>query len=1113
MRTMETHMKIAKCTESLPWLAVSCAAVIMVACITTSGGGLDSEAVATNNRGVAYMGQFDFQAAYEAFSEVATRYPDNPDIQVNLGIAIMNRQGEGDEDTAKAIFDRVLAANPSHARAAYGSGLIDLHRGDAEAALPLFLQVTEEDPRNAEASYHVGQCHMQLQQFEEALPWFERAIEIDPYLRSAYYRAFQAAQRLREREPAEIFLERFQALENNPRSHLVEFKYTKMGALGEVSALGASEAEPITRPSGPVFVDPLSLAEGAAEWRAAADDGPAHDVTVCDLNHDGAVDLFFTGAIGGDGPARNAVLMAKDKGFELAVDHPLAAIEDVNTALWGDIDNDGLTDVYLCRRGPNQLWRQLEGGAWHEVTAATGTGGGNLDTIDGAVFDADHDGDLDIFVVNADGDNELFNNNRDGTFRPLAAASELTGRGASRSLLVTDLDADLDADLIVINRNPPHEVYINELLWKYRTPEGWDAFASAEIIAAVAGDTDADGQIEIYTVNRRGTLSRWRPDGGNWAAQPIADFKQAGKERLALVDIDGDGHLDLITSSESGWSVISPTDGRELFSVAGTAATWSLAALEPSRGPSLVAFTADHGPSVWAPGPGRLPFAAVNLSGREVEADSMRTNASGIGTRLSARTGSRWTVVDTYRADSGPGQSLQPLLLGLGAAPRIDFVSIDWSDGVLQTELDLTAGEVYTIAETQRQISSCPVLFAWNGETFAFVSDILGVGGIGYALGPGQYSEPRPWERFIMPEGSLAPRDSRLVVKLGEPMEEVTYLDAARLVAYDLPPGWIMTVDDRMGILGPEPTGKAIFTHRTALPVRAINDRGDDVIDTIVAADLRAAPVGELDRRFIGRLDSEHQLTLTFDQDLDRLGKDLVLIADGWIEYPYSQTNFAAWQACADYRAPSLEARGADGAWTLLYENFGYPAGMPRQMALPLPPLPPGTRELRLSTNQEIYWDRLLVAAVERAPDLRRQELRLEAARVEQPGFALRTTRPQRLPFYDWARRAPLWDTRFQTGRYTRFGEALELVAETDDAVAIFGPGEAVHLEFQAPPTDLRPGWTRFYVFEADGWCKDMDLFTRDGATVAPIPSAGKDLLIPKRLHAKYNTRYVTSAG
>ena len=176
---------------------VIAAAVLAVApqCGTDgSGNGLDAEGVALNNRGVAHMGRFDFEAAIDAFSELAERYSDNADVQVNLGIAIMNRQGEGDEGAAKAIFDAVLESEPSHPRAAYNSGLIDLHQGDGEAARLHFVQVTETDPTDAEAFYHVGQCYMQSQQFEEALPWFERAIELDPYLRSAHYRAFQAAE-------------------------------------------------------------------------------------------------------------------------------------------------------------------------------------------------------------------------------------------------------------------------------------------------------------------------------------------------------------------------------------------------------------------------------------------------------------------------------------------------------------------------------------------------------------------------------------------------------------------------------------------------------------------------------------------------------------------------------------------------------------------------------------------------------------------------------------------------------------------------------------------------------------------------------------------------------
>ena len=57
---------------------------------------------------------------------------------------------------------------------------------------------------------------------------------------------------------------------------------------------------------------------------------------------------------------------------------------------------------------------------------------------------------------------------------------------------------------------------------------------------------------------------------------------------------------------------------------------------------------------------------------------------------------------------------------------------------------------------------------------------------------------------------------------------------------------------------------------------------------------------------------------------------------DGWVEYPYAQTVFAAWQAGAPYPAPTLEARDGDGRWHVVAREFGYPAGMPRRMTLPL---------------------------------------------------------------------------------------------------------------------------------------------------------------------------------
>jgi hypothetical protein len=314
-----------------------------------------------------------------------------------------------------------------------------------------------------------------------------------------------------------------------------------------------------------------------------------------------------------------------------------------------------------------------------------------------------------------------------------------------------------------------------------------------------------------------------------------------------------------------------------------------------------------------------------------------------------------------------------------------------------------------------------------------------------------------------------------------------------------------MAIDERKAIAGPQPTGAPIFFREERLPSRAITSEGADVTAAVRAADRRAAGPAHVDPRFIGRA-GRHALTLEFVGRLDDHGGRPTLVADGWIEYPYAQTVFAAWQAGAPYEAPTLEARGADGRWRVVAREFGYPAGMPRRMALPLPPLPRGTTALRLTTTQEVYWDRVSVAYGEDLPEARRTALPLAAATLSAAGFARRATGPQRAPSYDYAARAPLADTRHARGWYTAFGDIRPLVGATDDAVAIIGPGEEAHLEFEAPAPPPA-GWTRRVVLQARGWCKDMDLYTRDGETVGPLPGAET----PQRrvLHARFNTRYM----
>ena len=1068
--------------------------------------------VGLNNRGVGLMGQFNYDAARDIFVALAAAHPDRLDLQVNLAIATLNRQREGDAEEARRILERVSTADPLNLRARYSLALLLLNDGRTADALPQFAFVAEHAPADAFAAYYAARCRFEQNDFTGALAGYERARELDPHLRSAAYGASQAMQRLGRTAEAGQLLNVFQELGTDPRSEVVEFKYTRMGPLAEAVTIDQPPLQPASRPTGPIF-DPAPVALGPASvtWRRFDASHPA-SITAADMDGDGEIDIFIAGAIDDRGATRNAVLFNRGSaGFVLDTSHPLAAVPGVTAALWGDYDNDGLTDVYLCRDGANQLWRQTAKAHWANVTTATHAGGGGGATVDAALFDADHDGDLDLLLIKRDGGDELLNNNGDGTFRSIATKIGLTDARPSTGLVVADLDADRDADIILIKKAAPHLALLNDRTWQYHRDPGFGTSAGPSIVAAVAGDLDADGRVEIYA-SGTGGIARWtRNSSGAWASALVAGTASlAGSVQLALADIDGDGRLDLIGTGADGRVqavTISPGAGAAplLAPQPEPVAGWALAMLDAMHGPSLVAMPADTGgaPIMWRPGAGRFPFVTIALSGRDPRGAQLRSNVSGIGTQIAARAGSQWTALATYRSQSGVGQSLQPLSIGTGGRPQIDFVAMTWSDGVFQSELALAPG-LRAIAETERQLSSCPVLFAFDGRHFAFVTDLLGVGGIGTPTSPGVYDPPRPRENVLLPDGLLASRSGRYELKITEPMEEAAYLDQVRLVAYDLPPGWSMVLDERKAISPPAATGDPRFYRTELLPSQAVDEEGRDVTRAVSAADGEAAPPGRIDPRFIGRT-ADRSLTLRFERALDGPAGEPMLVADGWIEYPYAQTLFAAWQAGAAYLAPTIDARGADGQWRVLRREFGYPAGMPRRMSVPLGRLPAGTRELRIGTTQEIYWDRLAVAYSEATPVAAAQVLPLASARLGFSGFPLREMHAWRRPSYDYDRRAPLWDTRYLKGRYTTPGPVTELIADEDGAVAIFGPGEELHLEFDASQAPLKPGWTRRFVLQARGWCKDMDLYTRDGDTVEPLPGIrGPEAA---RLQQRYTTR------
>jgi hypothetical protein len=1077
---------------------------------------MSPELLAAHNRAVGLMGHFDYPEAVKLFVRVTAERPDLLDVQVNLAIARLNLDSGG--TNAYPLLDQVLKADPNHLRARYCKAILLHHDGDLDAALPHFQFVAEKDPTDVFALDFCGHILVEKGKVEQGLPMLERAHRLDPNFVTPVAHLQGAMRKMGNIEKLKEYTDHLSRLQSLQRSHGFIEKYTKMGPKAECVALSGFITPP-GEADGPLFAAPTAIVADDrlpddAEW-AAFDADHRGTITACDIDGNRRMDLFISGTL--KGGLSNVVVLQDDAGaLNLAADHPLAKVDQINAVLWGDYDNDGLTDVYFCRRGPNQLWRQSPAGQWQDVTAETECSGGEYNTVDGVLFDADHDADLDLLLVNADGPCDLLSNEGTGKFVSIGQTAGLGADGRpSRGAAAADLDGDRDLDILILKAAPPHEAWANDLAGRYHPAEGLEALLKKEIHGILASDQDADRQVDLFTTGPGGALRWTKGDDGTWNSVPaFGSGPSIGSiEWLAIADVQGDGPADFLIGSSTKCAAagLSQTNepSAELPACDGKVAGWAMVTLDGTRGPSVAALRSGQSPVLWRPGSGRHLYAGISLVGKQVENNPVRrSNASGIGTDVAVRVGSLWRMTNTLKSQSGAGQSLEPVAAGLGPMTTIDFVEMQWTDGVFQAEVGLEAAVTHIIEEAHRLPTSCPLLFTWDGTRYAFVTDLLGKGGLGYFMAPGEYAPPAPEESLLIPAALCAPRDGRYEFKIMEGVEELTYLDHASLSAFDLPPGWDLVVDERQGLAGPMPTGRPIaFRHELTLS-RAMNDRGEDVSRQVLHADLDPAMPGTLDARFIGRT-APYWLHLEFAEPLDAGPGRPYLSADGWIEYPYSQTMFAAWQAGAAFEAPTIEARTAGGEWQVVLRQFGFPAGMPRSMVVPLDGLPPGARELRISSNLQLYWDRLSVVFEETCPEMIRHDLKLERAQLADAGFPRRHVGPAGNPWFDYDDRRPVEDTRHPPGFYTRFGPVEELVLSTDDALAILGPGEEVHLWFAAPDREPPTGWTRRLVLSTTGWCKDTDLYTQHGSTVEPVPARNAEPTAARReLHPRYQTRF-----
>jgi tetratricopeptide (TPR) repeat protein len=972
------------------------------------------EAARLNNLGCAYMNQQLFEKGLKSFQQAREADPKLTIARLNEGIAYLSLQKV---DEAKAALEDAAKLDPKNPNAWYSLGLLAKNSGEAQAAIDAFKHVTEIDPSDADTWYFLGTAHLQAKQFPPAIEAFQHALQLNPLHASAEFGLSRAYQQSGDVDHAREHLKRFQYITQNKIGAPMSLAYGEQGQYSRAVESPQAQLKPPAQIK-VQFVD-VTKEAGLPTVSTVSKAGPDSGACFLDYDNDGKIDLFLA-----DRGAQGGMALYRNLGHGKFEDVTKRAELDPNVhgtgCTAGDYDNDGFSDLVVADLNWHiSLFHNEKMGFFRNVTQEAGIVD-NANSLGATLVDYDHDGDLDIFLEQAGRPmsrtgkslrSQMWRNNGNGTF---ADQTEQTGldKNSATAAVGTDYNNDRAVDIATAGDTT---IYLNQREGRF-VPQHFPEVGLSNGIAVL--DFDHDGWMDaafthmgsqLGTATLSSALTLWRNNHGkSFDRVPLPETNWARAYGVAAFDYDNDGWVDLVAVGETkdgqGEIKLFRNLGPDGFKDVTTDVGLDKIHLERPRaiitgdydndGAVDLLITQNHGPAVLLKNEGGNQNHWMRLALK-----GLADNKSAIGTKVEVFSGGNRQKFEIYGSNGYLGQNSPYLTVGLGDAKEADIVRMLWPTGVLQDEIQVAGDKQQDFLEIDRRGSSCPTLFAWNGERYEFVADMLGAGVVGHWVGPGQRDIPRPVEWIKIPTGLVREKDSHvsqtqrdmgypnvynsknvgapllanvarkpalslpkggnhgtLSFRFMEPLEEAVYLDQVRLLAVDHPANVDVYPNEYFASNPPYPEFKVVVSRNAQPPAGAWDEHGHDV-----SPDLKAHRYfGDFGvTQFLG-FAQPHTLTLDLGAPYD--GGPLWLLMHGEVEYFSANSMYAASQAGIQAISPSVEALGADGKWKRVVDDMGFPAGGPRTMTADLSgKVPRGTRKIRITTNLQIYWDSILI--------------------------------------------------------------------------------------------------------------------------------------------------------
>ena len=1112
--------------------------------------------------GLAALQVGDDARADEKLKRATELAPDEPAAWANWGLLALRRR---EFDSAAERLEKARALVPDNSHVYLMLGVLESSRGKSAEAITWLQRALEFSPKDLKVLYLLaGETERAggVNSDEAVQGLIQKILDVQPENLAALLEQTRIAAKRGDTEttrkavaklsqqssiwPPEI-REQFDALQSaanstNPREAATRVAFLRNVLVRDIEYRRSLDAI-LTRPEiGPEpFTRFVKLASPSSN-PAPPDERITFDIEP--MNDAGPTQWDWCGAISLTSEASPALIYANKSEVQIAGGAKLALTGGAsisplssNPVIGFDYNYDFKTDLAIAGAGGFRLFKQVDAGAFTDVTALTKLSGS---ITNGAytgtwVADIELDGDLDVVLSKEKGASLVLQNNGDGTFKEIGPFPD------SKPMLDfawADLDSDGDPDAALLGINGQLQVYINERGGRFRERKMPDNQAPVRAFSVADINNDGVTDLLVLQANSRLALLSNRGASGEWETAEIAQLPgpadnylhQDSRLRLLIADIDNNGGLDIVmalpiqttrtgdafVNVPGGWFLwLSDEKGSFKLSQQGTAArVFSVADLNADGQLDFVSLVMDGKPvRVINKGTKNYHWQVIRPRAQETTGDQ-RVNSFGIGGEIEIRAG----LLTARQVITGP-----QVHFGLGDQEQTDIARVVWPNGTAHAEFELKADQV--ILAEQRLKGSCPSLFAFDGKEMRFVKDCAPWSpAIGLRINAYQTADISQTEEWIKIRGDqLVPRDGFYDLRITAELWETYYLDHFSLMTVDHPHGTEIFVDERTSRTPPK---LKVYTVGTPQPfARASDDKGEDVTSIVGQRD--GMYLDTFGRGTYQGITRDHYVELVLDEDAPRTGP-LWLIADGWLHPTDASINVAYSQGNNEPpRDLSLEVQDEKGNWKVAQPHLGFPSGKNKTILIDLTnvfgrAMP---RRARLRTNMEIYWDSLEWAAGKPETETRTERLYPATAELRFRGFSemsqVNKSSPE-TPAYDkLAGSAQRW--RDLTGYYTRFGDVSDLLNSVDDRYVIANAGDELLLRFGAlgPTPD---GWVRDYVLIGNGWIKDGDCNSMFSKTVLPLPWRAQRSYkkLPARLeddpvyqrHQKdwqyYHTRYIT---